>query len=59
MKTAGATPANALIPRERFCALAHGGATIAAAAPDGPQRFAPVELAAIDGAETLIAEACP
>ncbi len=57
LRTAGTTPAP--IPRERFCALAHGGATIAAAAPDGPQGFAPVELAAIDGAETLIAEACP
>jgi hypothetical protein len=53
------TPARALIPRERFCALAHGGATIAATAPDGPQSFAPVELAAIDGARTLVAEACP
>ena len=35
LRTAGTTPARALIPRERFCALAHGGATIAAAAPDG------------------------
>ena len=59
LRSAGTTPAPALIPRERFCALAHGGATIAAAAPDRPQGFAPVELAAMDGAKTLIAEACP
>jgi hypothetical protein len=58
LRTAGTTPARALIPRERFCALAHGGATLAAAG-DGPQGLAPVELAAMDGAKTLIAEACP
>jgi hypothetical protein len=52
------TPGGTLIPRERFCALAHGGATIAAAA-DGPQGFPPFELSAMDGAKTLIAEACP
>jgi hypothetical protein len=56
---AGTAPGRPLIPRERFCALAHGGATVAAAAPGGPQRFAPVELAAMDGAKALIAEACP
>jgi hypothetical protein len=55
--TAGTIPARAIIPRERFCALAHGGATIAPA--DGPQGLGPVELAAMDGAQTLIAEACP
>jgi hypothetical protein len=58
LRTAGAAPARALIPRERFCALAHGGATIVAP-PDGPQGLAPVEIAAMDGAKTLIAEACP
>ena len=56
---AGTNPARTLIPRERFCALAHGGATIAAATPDGPQGWAPIELAALDGAKPLIAEACP
>jgi hypothetical protein len=56
---AGTTPARALIPRERFCALAHGGATIASTAPDGPQGFAPVQLAGVDGASALIVEACP
>ena len=54
----GTTPSRALIPRERFCALVHGGATIRARAGE-PQSFAPVELAAMDGAQTLIAEACP
>jgi hypothetical protein len=55
LKTAGAR----LIPRDRFCALAHGGATIAAMDPDERQGFPPVELAAMDGAKALIAEACP
>jgi hypothetical protein len=58
LRTAGTIPARALIPRERFCALAHGGATIAAA-PDASQNFPSVELAVIDGATTLIVEACP
>jgi hypothetical protein len=58
LRTAGTPPAHALIARERFCALAHGGATLAAAA-DAPRDFAPVALAAMDGARTLIAEACP
>jgi hypothetical protein len=59
LPTTGRTPARALIARERFCALAHGGATIAAAAPDKQEGFAPVELAAMDGAKALFAEACP
>jgi hypothetical protein len=58
LKTAGTGHAR-LIPRERFCALAHGGATIAAMGPDRRQGFPPVELAALDGAKGLIAEACP
>jgi hypothetical protein len=58
LPTTGRTPARALIARERFCALAHGGATIAAAA-DKQEGFAPVELAAMDGAKALVAEACP
>ena len=58
LRVAGKTPARILIPRERFCALAHGGATVAAAAGE-PQGLAPVELAALDGAPALIAEACP
>ena len=59
LHAAGTTRTPILISRERFCALAHGGATIAGAAADGPKGFAPVELAAMDGATTLIAEACP
>src|SRR3984957_3571190 len=59
LKTAGATPVRILIPRERFCALAHGRVTIASTPPERPQSFAPVELAAMDGARALIAEACP
>jgi hypothetical protein len=59
LPTTGRLPARALIPRERFCALARSGATIAAAPPDKTEGFAPVELAAMDGAKPLIFEACP
>jgi hypothetical protein len=59
LATTGRTPARALLPRGRFCALAHAGATIAAAAPDKQVGFTPVEFAAMDGAKALIAEACP
>ena len=38
--------------------LAHGGASIVAATGE-PQGLAPVELATLEGAQTLIAEACP
>jgi hypothetical protein len=58
LQTAGRTPAHMLIPRERLCALVHVGATVAAAAGE-PRGLAPVELAALDGAPALIAEACP
>jgi hypothetical protein len=63
IKAASAGPARATIPRERFCALAHDGKLVAApdggasaAAPQGPVTF---DLAAMDGASALIAEACP
>jgi hypothetical protein len=59
LKTTGATLVRSLIPRERFCALARGRMTIASTPPERPQGFAPIELAALDGAKTLIAEACP
>src|ERR1700722_8149403 len=59
LKTAGATPVRILIPRERFCALAHGRVTIASTPPERPQGFAPIKLATLDAAKTLIAEACP
>jgi hypothetical protein len=58
LPTTGTTPARALIARERFCALAHAGATIAAAS-DKQERFDPVDLAAMEGAKGLVAEACP
>jgi hypothetical protein len=57
LRTAGENLARTLIPRERFCALAHGRASIAAV--DEPQDLSPVELVTLDGAQTLIAEACP
>jgi hypothetical protein len=59
LRANGTTPARGLIPRERFCALAQGGALIAASATGQPQGFPPVKLSAMDGAKTLIAEACP
>jgi hypothetical protein len=59
LRIAGTAPAPILIPRERFCALAQGGATIAAATHSEPQGFAATQLAAMDGAKALIAEACP
>ena len=57
LKTAG--KARALIPRERFCALAHSGAMIAASTSAPPQEFPPVALSAMKGVQALIAEACP
>jgi hypothetical protein len=57
LKAAGATPARALIPRERFCALAHGGGAITPTAAD--RTLPAIELSTMDGAKTLIAEACP
>jgi hypothetical protein len=59
LKAAGVTPVRTLIPRERFCALAHGRLTIASTPPERPQSLAPIELATMDGAKTLFAEACP
>ncbi len=64
LKTAGAGPARALLPRERFCALARNGKLVAlapagasaGAAPREPVTFA---LAAMDGAKALTEEACP
>ena len=65
LTAAGAAPARAIIPRERFCALASGGSLIAEpgrgvstdAAAGDPQ--AALEITAMDGAKALIAEACP
>jgi len=59
LRADGTAPARALIPRERFCALAHSGATITASASDGAKTFPAPALSAMDGATALIAEACP
>jgi hypothetical protein len=59
LKTAGMTAPRALMPRERFCALARSGATIAASGPGQSQALPPVELSSMAGAKALIAEACP
>jgi hypothetical protein len=64
LSMAGAA-ARATIPRERFCALANGGRVIAepvrAAAAGGPAQELPAafDLVTMDGAKTLIEEACP
>jgi hypothetical protein len=63
LQPAGGAPARATIPRARFCALApdsklaieqDGGSAAAA-----PQEPVALDLAAMDGAAALIAEACP
>jgi len=63
LSTTGATPAQAIIARERFCALASGGKLVVE--PTGGARAgeaAPateVTFTAMDGSKSLIAEACP
>jgi hypothetical protein len=59
LRTAGMTAPRAVMPRERFCALARSGATVAASGPDQSQPLPPVELSSMEGAKALIAEACP
>jgi hypothetical protein len=60
LRTGGTIPARALIPRERFCALAHAGVSGTAPAQGAPQGSPPaLDLSAMDGAKTLTAEACP
>ena len=59
LRTTGTTGPRAVIPRQRFCALAQAGATIAASGPDQSQALPPVELSSMDGANALVAEACP
>jgi hypothetical protein len=65
LTAAGAAPARAIIPRERFCALASGGSLVAEpsrdASTDGAAQGPPaaIDLVAMDWAKTLIAEACP
>ena len=62
---AGTAPARAIIPRERFCALASGG-SLSSSRAEASRRTrrrrepqAAVDIAAMDGAKALIAEACP
>jgi hypothetical protein len=65
LTTATGTPTRVIIPRERFCQLARGGALVAeptggafaSGAAEAPP--AAMEFAAMDGAKTLIDEACP
>jgi hypothetical protein len=65
LTAAGTAPAGAIIPRERFCALASGGSLIVepgrGVSTDAAARepLATVEVTAMDGAKALIAEACP
>ena len=65
LSAAGAPPWRAIVPRERFCALAKGGRLVVAPARDdspggGAQDAAAgFTLAAMAGAKALIAEACP
>ena len=60
-----APPARAITPRERFCALASGGSLVAepgrgvSTDAAAEEQQAAVEIAAMDGAKALIAEACP
>ena len=65
LKMAGLTPARAIIPRERFCALGQDGKLVASPhaslasdswADDPSVGFA---LADMEGAKALVAEACP
>ena len=63
-KAGGGSQAQAMIPREQFCALARGGALVAAPAgalAEGEPRQPPVtfDLAATGGASAVVAEACP
>jgi hypothetical protein len=65
LTTAGTAPARAIIPRERFCALASGGSLVVEPGRDASANAAArelpgaVEITAMDGAKALIAEACP
>ena len=64
LSATGPAPARAIIPRQRFCALAAGGRLVAkpargAAAGAEAETPTPFALAAMDGAKALIGEACP
>jgi hypothetical protein len=59
LQPAGGAPARATIPRERFCALAHDGKLAIGQDGGPPQAPVTLDLDVMDGASTLIAEACP
>ena len=65
LTTAAMTPTRAIIPRQRFCALASGGRLVAEPSPGASASGAAQEPPAaiyfvtMDGAKTLIEEACP
>ena len=65
LTTAAMTPTRAIIPRQRFCALAGGGRLVAEPSPgasaSGVAEAPPaaIDFVAMDGAKTLIEEACP
>jgi hypothetical protein len=56
LSAARAAPAHAILARERFCALADGGKLVVE--PIGAEPAAAFALATMDGAKTLISEAC-
>lgn len=63
-KAGGHPQAQAMVPREQFCAFAHGGALVAAPAGafaegEAPQPPINFDLAAAGGASAIVAEACP
>ena len=64
LQTAGAAPAGAIIPRERFCAAAHDGGLVAeplAGAPTGAWTAEPpiaFKLAEMEGRTAVFDEAC-
>jgi hypothetical protein len=65
LSAAGAAPAHAILARERFCALSNGGKLVVepiGGAPAVGEAAAPetaLAFVAMDGAKTLIEQACP
>jgi hypothetical protein len=65
LSTGGAAPAQAIIARERLCALADGGKLVlqpvdrARAVGEAAAPAKQLDFAAMDGAKLLIEEACP
>jgi hypothetical protein len=59
LQPAGAAPARAELPRERFCAIARSGKLVVAPDGEAPQEQLTLDIAALAGAGALVAEACP